>query len=625
MRVGRRSGGMGVTSSAVPGSGTAQIRNLPEASMTTAPGDIRIDESSVEPVARPLMRGRAGAWLVRAGTAFTGRELPHEGATANGDVIDASPNGQPDAFSDAAPEAPLVAVAPSAERAPSVPGPRRLTATLLTLTYAVVGFAGVLVVVASAPVWRNAAPAWRLTIPGIPHPPDGSIPAAVLFVGGLVAMWVGWSGMIGRADRMPGSPRHRLVVAAVVLVVWAVPPLLSTPILSNDVYSYAAQGEMASRGIDPTAFGPYALSRGPFLNAVDPIWRDAPAPYGPVAITLSEWAVELTDHSPAGAVWIMRAAAALGVAMTAVGVVLLARRHRVPAASALVAGVAGPLVLLHMIGGSHNDALMMGLLTLGLAAFTAHRRVLSVVLVVSAVAVKLPAAVALVFIGWNWRDRGDQRPVERVASTALVGAGAGGLLLGLSMAAGIGFGWLSALSNTGSVTSTFSVSTKLGLVAADLSRVAGLGVAEGLWVSAFRLLGLAVAAGICLWLLVNSPRIGVVRAVGMALVVSVLLGPVVWPWYLPAGLALLAASGLGRWRPTFLVVVMAASTFVWPTSVDPVQSLVSVGHILGLGFLALVALIALVAQRLALRTAAWRAQRLARQQVSIAAHHRWAG
>ena len=506
-----------------------------------------------------------------------------------------------------------------------LPARRRVGDVALTVLYALVGFAGVLVVVASAPVWRNAAPAWRLTVPGIPHPPDGSIPAAVLFVGGLIAMWVGWAGMVGRTDRMPGTPRTRLVVAAVVLALWALPPVLGTPILSNDVYSYAAQGEMASRGIDPTAFGPYALSRGPFLNAVDPIWRDAPAPYGPVAIELSSWAVSVTGNSPAGAVWVMRAVAAAGVAMTAVGVVLLARRHRVPAASALVAGVAGPLVLLHMIGGSHNDALMMGLLTLGMAAFTAHRRFLAVVLVVLAVAVKLPAAVALVFIGWNWRNGDDQRFRDRVVTTAGVGVGSGALLLGLSAAAGIGFGWITALSNTGSVTSTFSVSTKLGLVVSDIARLVGLGVSEGAWVSVFRLVGLAVAAGICAWLLVHSPRIGVVRAVGMALVVSVLLGPVVWPWYLPAGLALLAATGLGRWRPTFLVVVMAASTFVWPTSVDPVQSLVSVGHILGLGFLALVALIALAAQRLALRTARWRADRLARQQVTIAAHQRWLG
>lgn len=585
--------------------------------MTTTSGETRTVENTANGVARPVFAARMGTWFARAGSAFTGRDA--DTVLAPG----------PDLVSPSAPIGVLADGEPIVDASPSLAGlgvRRRSRDTLLTAVYALVGFAGVLVVVASAPVWRNAAPSWRLTVPGIPHPPDGSIPAAALFLGGLIAMWIGWSGMVGRADRMVGTPRRRLVIAALVLGVWALPPLLGTPILSNDVYSYAAQGEMASRGIDPTSVGPYALSRGPFLNAVDPIWRDAPAPYGPVAIALSAWSVELTGHSPAGSVWVMRGLAALGVAMTALGVVLLARRHRVPTASALMAGVAGPLVLLHMIGGSHNDSLMMGLLVLGMAAFSGNRRVLAVVLVVFAVAVKLPAVVALVFIGWNWR-RGDTEANwgARVVSTVGVGVGAGALLGALSLAGGIGLGWLSALSSTGSVTSTFSVSTKLGQVAADLSRLAGLGVSEGTWISVFRMLGLALAAGLCAWLLVRSPQIGMVRAVGMALVVTVLLGPVVWPWYLPAGLALLAASGLGRWRPTFLVVVMAASTFVWPTSVDPVQSLSGVGHLLGLGFLALVALVALVAQHLALRTARWRADRLAREQVTIAARQRWLG
>lgn len=505
----------------------------------------------------------------------------------------------------------------------ALPAQRRWRAHALTAAYAVSGFVGVLIVVTSAPVWRNAAPTWRLTMVGIPHPPDSSFAAAALFLVGLALMWVGWAGMVGRSERLPGTPRTRLVVAIAVLVLWCIPPVLGTPMLSNDAYSYAAQGEMATRGIDPTAVGPYALHRGEFLNAVDPIWRDAPAPYGPVAVQLSAWAAAATGHLAAPTVWVMRVLAALGVAMTAFGVVLIARRQRVPTASALIAGVAGPLVLLHMVGGSHNDSLMMGLMVLGMAAFTANRRVMSVVLVTLAVAVKLPAAAALAFIGWNWSTDRNAAVRTRVAGTALVGAGAGAMLLVLSAAVGIGFGWVTALSSTGSITSTFSVSTKLGLVANDVAGLVGLSVSEQTWLSVFRLLGLAVAGVVCLWLLVGSPRIGVVRAVGLAMVVTMLLGPVVWPWYLPAGLALLAASGLGRWRPTYLVLVMAASTFVWPTSVDPVQSLSGVGHILGLGFLALIAAVAFAAQRLSLRMGAWRDGRTARRQLTVAAHSRW--
>jgi alpha-1,6-mannosyltransferase len=155
-----------------------------------------------------------------------------------------------------------------------LPGAHRWRPHVLTAAYALCGLAGVLVIVASAPVWRNAAPTWRLTVPGIPHPPVSSLFAAVLFIGGLVLMWIGWVGIIGRSERMPGTPRQRLVVVAAVLVLWCVPPLLGTPILSNDAYSYAAQGEMAARGLDPTAMGPYALHRGPYLNAADPAFWD---------------------------------------------------------------------------------------------------------------------------------------------------------------------------------------------------------------------------------------------------------------------------------------------------------------------------------------------------------------
>jgi len=498
---------------------------------------------------------------------------------------------------------------PGARRAALVATPARNGAGAwrrhaLTVAYAASGFLGVLTVVGSAPVWRNAAPSWRLTVPGLPHPPDSSLLAGALFLGGLVLMWIGWVGLVGRSERMPGSPTRRLAVVLVVLGLWVVPPMLGTPLLSNDAYSYAAQGEMATQGIDPTAVGPYALHRGPFLNAVDPVWRDAPAPYGPVAIQLQALSAEATGHDPAGTVWMMRVLAVLGVAMTVAGVVVIARQHRVPPATAVVTAAAGPLVLLHMVGGSHNDALMMGLLTLAMAAFGAKRRVVAVIGVAAALAVKLPAAAGLGFIGWNWSGRPDTPVRSRIVSAALVTGAAAVVVAVASRVVGIGFGWVTALSATGSITSTFSVSTKLGLVASDVSSLVGLGISEDTWVSAFRLAGLLAAVAISAWLLINSPRIGTVRALGLAMVATVLLGPVVWPWYLPAGLALVAATGLGRWRPTYLVLVMAASTFVWPTSVNPVQALSGVGHLVGLGFLVAIIAVCFAAQWLAARRGA---------------------
>ena len=63
-----------------------------------------------------------------------------------------------------------------------------------------------------------------------------------------------------------------------------------------------------------------------------------------------------------------------------------------------------------------------------------------------------------------------------------------------------------------------------------------------------RVLGLLAGGGGRLWLLLNSDRIGTLKALGVTLLVFVVLGPVVQPWYLSWGLILLAPVALGRLR-----------------------------------------------------------------------------
>jgi len=49
------------------------------------------------------------------------------------------------------------------------------------------------------------------------------------------------------------------------LAVWSVPLLIAPPMFSNDVYNYAAQGEMVSHHINPYLYGPgfWAPRRSP--------------------------------------------------------------------------------------------------------------------------------------------------------------------------------------------------------------------------------------------------------------------------------------------------------------------------------------------------------------------------
>lgn len=477
---------------------------------------------------------------------------------------------------------------------------------------AIGGFAGALLISASAPVWRYSAPTWRLTVPGIPHP-GSSFVSATLFVIGLVLLGGAWIGLVGASERLRGTTGRRIAIVVAVAVAWTVPILLGPPLLSNDVYSYAAQGEMASRGIDPTSVGPVALGRGDFLRAVDPVWKTAPAPYGPVWIAASSGVVQASGHDPATAVWLFRLVILAGVVMAAFGVASIARSYGVDRPYALAVGIANPLVLVYLIGGYHNDALMMGFLCLGVAAAVKDRRALAITLLTLATAIKLPAVAALLVCGWVWAGPGASF-WRRVVGVIKVMVPAVAALAVLSVASGIGIGWITALRSTGKVMDTFSFMTMMGYFASDLLNGLGLSGNPEVLVAPVRMLGVLAGLAISYWLMTRAERIGIPRAIGLGMCALVLLGPVMWPWYLPAGFALIAAAGLGRFRPSYMVVVVACSALVWPTSVNPVEFLTRYQRILSFSVIVLIATAAWSAQWLAARRHHQRvAERAARQ------------
>jgi hypothetical protein len=477
----------------------------------------------------------------------------------------------------------------------------------LVVLVAALGLAGTTTIVATAPVWRLAAPSWRLVLPGVPHP-GPPLFSAVTFLAGLVLLGLGWIGLVRVAERYPApEPTRRRLVLGVALL-WAVPVLLGPPLLSHDVYSYAAQGELASRGIDPTATGPFALPRGDFLRATDPVWRTASAPYGPVAIASAEAVVLLSGHDAALSVWGFRLLAVVGLVLSGVGITSIARSRGIDPAVALALGLANPVVLLHLLGGGHNDALMMGLLLVGVAAALRQRWGWALVLMVAATAVKLPAVVGLVFLGWLrlgpttvWTQRLREVARTLVGATALLGA--------LCLAAGIGVGWVLALRSTGKSFGTLSVTTQVGLVLSDLGEAAGLTSGDDALVGLARLVGLAAAAGLTLFFLFRADDLGLPRALGLSLLAIVLLGPVVWPWYLPVGFALLAATSFGRSRASWMVVVLVASGVVFPESVGSVRRLQEFQAPLTLLLLVVIGVVAWAAPRVGWWWSRWRGGR----------------
>ncbi len=468
------------------------------------------------------------------------------------------------------------------------------------------GLIGSLLITGSAPIHRFAVFHAYPKIPFVPRPPRtentawndlASIMQLSLFLVGMVLMCLGWLGLVRRADRMAGSERRRLRTVLAVAVLWTLPVLVGPPLLSNDSYSYAAQGEMSAQGLDPTHEGPaVGLGRGDFLQQVDPFWRTAPAPYGPVWVLAGEGVVIAAGHSPVASVWLFRAVALLGVAIATVGLVSLARSHRVPVPIAVAVGIANPLVVLHLVGGEHNDALMMGFLVCGVAAAKKGRRWLAVLLLTFATAIKLPAFIALAILAWQFE--GVRVPLRRrIVGLVKVGGVAAAMIGALCVVAGIGLGWVSALKSTGKVMDTMSVTTLLGYSITDLAHLVRLQVGFETPVNIVRMIGVLAGAALSFKLLIQSGKVGLARAIGLCMIIMVLFGPVVWPWYLPAGFALIAGSGLGKWRPSYLIGCLLASWLVWPNNIVAHPFLVDNQRNLMLGVCIATTLACWIAQR----------------------------
>ncbi|GLY01710.1 polyprenol phosphomannose-dependent alpha 1,6 mannosyltransferase MptB [Actinoplanes sp. NBRC 101535] len=334
----------------------------------------------------------------------------------------------------------------------------------------------------------------------------------------LVAAWV-----LGRR-RVP-SVRWAFVTAAL----WAVPLLPVLPLGSYDVYSYACQGWQQSAGFDPYSGGVDLLGC-PWADAVAPTWRSSPAPYGPVFLVLAAVAAKL-GGSLTGAVVLLRVIAVAGVVV--IGWCLRGDKE------AVFLVLASPLVLVHLVSGAHNEAVMVALIMAGLAM---RRSMLMMgVLLGLAVGVKATAIVVIPFAVLFFPGR------FRRAVT-MIGGGATAALVAVSLGSGLGLGWIAGLTGSGVSVQWTAPSTAIGMTL-EMIGVPGA-------VAVTRVLGMAALVVVLLLLWVRALRKGdPLLHAGLALAATVLLAPVFHPWYAIWPLALLAAT---PWRDTLWLVAPCA-------------------------------------------------------------------
>jgi alpha-1,6-mannosyltransferase len=250
--------------------------------------------------------------------------------------------------------------------------------------------------------------------------------------------------------------------------------------------------------------------------------------------------------------------------MLAAFVPRLARSYGRDPSVAFALAVLNPLVLLHLIAGAHNDALMLGFLVAGLAMAREGRPILGVVLCALGAMIKVPAFIGVVYIGWCWP--GTEAPWRsRLRPTITAGLLGAALMTAVSQMVGLGWGWVSALSNPGAVRSWVDPPTAIGLWAARLVTDIGLGRHQELVLSAARTIGLLTAAAIGVRLLWRAKGGEMaMRAMGLTLMAVVFLGPSVQPWYLAWSVVVLATIAEHRLRVIVIGLSCVACFFDLP-------------------------------------------------------------
>ncbi|MEV7390774.1 polyprenol phosphomannose-dependent alpha 1,6 mannosyltransferase MptB [Streptomyces sp. NPDC091215] len=361
-----------------------------------------------------------------------------------------------------------------------------------------------------------------------------SVQAAFGLVGvyfGVVLLIAAWL-LLGRLVRSaaPPTPRQLLLV----LAVWATPLLLAPPLFSRDVYSYLAQGAMVDAHMDVYTSGPAQLG-GPLADEVAPVWQNTAAPYGPAFMGMASLLSGLTRGELPAGLFGMRLVALFGVGLMAAALPRLARHSGADPAAALWLGALNPLVLLHLVAGAHNDAIMLGLLGLGLVAALGRWPILGAVLVTLAALVKAPAALGLLAV-IVMQTRKGRSPVR---ATLITAAASGATTVVATAVAGTGYGWIRALDTPVSP-HNWALSSLLGRATGALLEHLGSGLAP-LAVPAWHLLGLALTAVTVLLIWVRlRPR--PVYALGLSLAAVAAFGPAIRPWYAIWGLFLIAAA-----------------------------------------------------------------------------------
>ncbi|MFD4294028.1 alpha-(1-_6)-mannopyranosyltransferase A [Rhodococcus sp. NPDC058505] len=426
------------------------------------------------------------------------------------------------------------------------------------------------------------------------------------FILSTIIVWIGVLLMVAAWVRIGRNVRAGLVEVGElrwVIAAQTAPLLLSVPLFSRDAYSYLAQGALLRDGFDPYAVGPVA-NPGLLLDNVSNVWTTTTAPYGPVSLLLGQGITAISGDNVIAGTMLLRLTMLPGLALMMWALPRLARQLGGDPATALWLAVLNPLVLIHLVGGVHNELLMVGLMVAGITLALDRKHLAGIAVIALGVAVKAMAGIALPFVVWIWmihereRAEAEGRPAPAPLASFARTAGAGfGVFVAVfavcSAVAGVGLGWLTALQGSAKIINWLSVPTIVAhVITVTTSWFTGLRLGPVLEVTrAVSALVMVVALVAVWWRFRRTPRQAVLGIL-VALVVIVLLSPAALPWYYSWPLAI--AAGFAMSTTTLMVLVGLSTWLMLMFNPDGSIGLYSLPHVLLATFAAVVAARSLV-------------------------------
>ncbi|WP_067858967.1 alpha-(1-_6)-mannopyranosyltransferase A [Nocardia shimofusensis] len=449
--------------------------------------------------------------------------------------------------------------------------------------------------------------------------------STILIWAGVLAMITAWV-RLGRSTLgFGGRPVHvTLNELRAIVGIWIFPLLFAVPMFSRDAYSYLAQGALLRDGFDPYTVGPVA-NPGVLLDNVSPVWTTTTAPYGPAFLLLGRAITAITGDDVVSGTIALRLVMLPGLALMMWAVPYLTKHLGGRPTVALWLAVLNPLVLIHLIGGVHNEMLMVGLMCAGIALVLERHHVAGIVVVAIGVAIKATAGVALPFLVWIWMlHERERRALERAAldphaerdpasseqsgqpdaakpgpdmpHPVLTFAKIAGLGLSVfavvfvaaSAIAGVGIGWLTALSGSKKIINWLSLPT---VMAHATTWVTNLRLESVLSVTRTLCAVALVVVLVATWWRFRHSEREAVFGILIAFVAIVILSPAALPWYYSWPLAL--AAGFALSTTTSMVLVGVCTWLMLVFQPDGSIGLYSFWHVAAATFVAVVAALSL--------------------------------